>query len=84
MPECQRTPCSKQAQYRKFKWLQWDSSQQPISSESNLVIDRFTDNKIKVNPDKFPVIALNKKKSNTANIKINFQDYVISPVPSVE
>ena len=27
-----RTPCSKQVQYLKFKWLQRDSNQQPLSS----------------------------------------------------
>ena len=32
---CQRTPCSKQASYRKFKWQQWDSNPQPLSSWTN-------------------------------------------------
>ena len=32
LPECQGTPCSKQARYLKFKWLQWDSNPQPLSS----------------------------------------------------
>ena len=32
LPECQGTPCSKQARYLKFKWLQRDSNPQPLSS----------------------------------------------------
>ena len=32
LPECQRTPCSKQASYLKIKWLQRDSNPQPLSS----------------------------------------------------
>ena len=32
LPECQGTPCSKQAQYLKIKWLQRDSKPQPLSS----------------------------------------------------
>ena len=32
LPECQGTPCSKQAPYLKFKWQQHDSNQQPPSS----------------------------------------------------
>ena len=32
LPECQGTPCSKQAPYLKFKWLQRDSNPQPLSS----------------------------------------------------
>ena len=31
LPECQGTPCSKQAQYLKSKWLQRDSNRQPLS-----------------------------------------------------
>ena len=30
--ECQGTPCSRQASYLKFKWLQQDSNPQPLSS----------------------------------------------------
>ena len=26
LPECQKTPCPTQAQYLKFKWLQWNSN----------------------------------------------------------
>ena len=32
LPECQGTPCLKQAPYLKFKWTQWDSNPQPLSS----------------------------------------------------
>ena len=32
LPECQGTPCSKQASYVKIKWLQRDSNPQPLSS----------------------------------------------------
>ena len=32
LPECQRTSCSKQAPYLKFKWQQRDSNPQPLSS----------------------------------------------------
>ena len=32
LPECQGTPCSKQARYLKFKWLQLDSNPQLLSS----------------------------------------------------
>ena len=32
LPECQGTPCSKQAPYLKFKWQQCNSNPQPISS----------------------------------------------------
>ena len=35
LPECQGTPCSKQASYLKFKWLQRDSNPQPLSSSTN-------------------------------------------------
>ena len=31
MPDCQGTPCSKQARYLKFKWQQQDSNPQPFS-----------------------------------------------------
>ena len=32
LPECQGTPCSKQARCLKFKWQQRDSNPQPLSS----------------------------------------------------
>ena len=32
LPECQGTPCSKQAPYLNIKWLQRDSNPQPLSS----------------------------------------------------
>ena len=32
LPECQGTPCSKQAPYLKFKRQQRDSNPQPLSS----------------------------------------------------
>ena len=35
LPECQGTPCSKQAPYLNIKWLQRDSNPQPLSSETN-------------------------------------------------
>ena len=30
-PKCQRTPCSKQALFLKFRWLQRDSNAQPLT-----------------------------------------------------
>ena len=33
--ECQETRCSKQAPYLKFKWLEGDSNQQALSTETN-------------------------------------------------
>ena len=35
LPECQGTPCSKQAPYLKIKWLQQDSNPQPLTSSKN-------------------------------------------------
>ena len=35
LTECQRTPCSKQARYLKFKLLQRGSNQQALSSKTN-------------------------------------------------
>ena len=32
LPECQGTPCTKQAPYLKIKWLQQDSNPQPLNS----------------------------------------------------
>ena len=32
LPECQGTPCSKQARNPKVKWLQLDSNPEPLSS----------------------------------------------------
>ena len=34
-PECQETPCWKQAWNLKFKWLQWDSNPQSLISPKN-------------------------------------------------
>ena len=36
LPKFQGTPCSKQAQYLKFKWLQRDSNPKPLSLETNI------------------------------------------------
>ena len=36
LPECQGTPCSKQAPYLKFKWQQRDSNPQSLSN--NMII----------------------------------------------
>ena len=35
LPECQRTPCSKQSRILKFMWLQLDSNPQPLSLQTN-------------------------------------------------
>ena len=35
LSECQVTLCSKEAQYLKFKWLQWDSNPHPPNSYTN-------------------------------------------------
>ena len=34
-PDCQGHFCPKQAPYLKFKWRQWDSNPQPLSTETN-------------------------------------------------
>ena len=34
LPECQETPCSKQALYLKFRWQQQNSNLQPLSSQT--------------------------------------------------
>ena len=39
LPECQGTPCPKQAQYLKFKWLQRDSNGEPTTIWPNLPND---------------------------------------------
>ena len=36
LPECQGTPCSKQAPYLNIKWLQRDSNPQPLTSSTNI------------------------------------------------
>ena len=38
LPECQGTPCSKQAPYLKFKWQQRDSNPQPLRLKTNTQI----------------------------------------------
>ena len=35
LPECQGTPCSKEARNLKFEWLQLDSNPRPLSSYTN-------------------------------------------------
>ena len=42
LPECQGTPCSKQAPYLKFKWQQRDSNPQPLTSLTNTFVSKHT------------------------------------------
>ena len=40
LPECEGTPCSKQASFLKFKWQQSDSNQQPLIALTKLILQR--------------------------------------------
>ena len=51
---------------------------------SNTSIGWFAKNEIIINPDKFQVIVLHKKKSNRANIPLTTDNQSIKSVPSVE
>ena len=55
-----------------------------LQSESNIAIDWFTKNEIIINPDKFQVIILDKKKSNLTKIPLTIDNQTIKSVPSVE
>ena len=55
-----------------------------LQSESNIAIDWFTKNEIIMNPDKFQVIILDKKKSNLTKIPLTIDNQTIKSVPSVE
>ena len=55
-----------------------------LQSESNIAIDWFTKNEIIINPDKFQVIILDKKKSNLINIPLTIDNQTMKSVPSVE
>ena len=55
-----------------------------LESESNIAIDWFTKSEMIINPDKFQVIILDKKKSNLTNIPLTIDNQTIKSVPSVE
>ena len=48
LPECQGTPCCKQAQNLQFLWLQLESNPQPLSSSTNTQPFRKTDQTIEL------------------------------------
>ena len=55
-----------------------------LESENNIAIDWFTKNEMIINPDKFQIIILDKKKSNLTNIPLIVVNQTIKSVPSVE
>ena len=55
-----------------------------LESKSNIVINWFTKSKMIINPDKFQVIILDKKKSNLSNIPLTIDNQTVKSVPSVE
>ena len=55
-----------------------------LESDSNIAIEWFKMNKMIVNPDKFHVIVLNKKRSDLTNINFQVDNRVIKSVSSVE
>ena len=48
LPDCQGTPCSKQAWHLNFKWLKQDLNPQPLSSKTNTQQFAQTDQRIEV------------------------------------
>ena len=55
-----------------------------LELETNIAIDCFTKNEMIINPDKFQVIILDKKKSNLTNIPLTIDNQTIKSVPSAE
>ena len=58
LPECQGTPCSKQARYLTFKWLQRDSNPEPLSLSRNTQPFGWTDQMIELNCEFFFVWSI--------------------------
>ena len=55
-----------------------------IFFQTNIAIDCFTKNEMIINPDKFQVIILDKKKSNLTNTPLTIDNQTIKSVPSAE
>ena len=51
-----------------------------LESKSNIVINWFTKSKMIINPDKFQVIILDKKKSNLSNIPLTIDNQTVKSV----
>ena len=55
-----------------------------LQSESEVINDWFQKNQMIVNPDKFQVIIINKKKGDQTNESVVIDNKQIKTVPSVE
>ena len=55
-----------------------------LQSESEVINDWFQKNQMIVNPDKFQVIIINKKKGDQTNEGVVIDNKQIKTVPSVE
>ena len=55
-----------------------------LQSESEVITDWFKENQMIVNPDKFQVIIIDKKKGDHTNEKVVIDNKQIKTVPSVE
>ena len=55
LPECQGTPCSKQARNLKVKWLERDSNPEPLSSSTNTQPFGQTGQMLELCSEYFPV-----------------------------
>ena len=55
-----------------------------LQSESEVINDWFQKNQMIVNPDKFQVIIINKKKGDQTNENVLIDNKQIKTVPSVE
>ena len=55
-----------------------------LQSESEVINDWFQKNQMIVNPDKFQVIIINKKKGDQTNENVVIDNKQIKTVPSVE
>ena len=60
------------------------SLKQRFESEYKVVIKWFHENKAIINPDKFQVIVLDKRKSNNTEVKFIIGSEQIQAVPSVD
>ena len=58
LPECQVSPCPKQARYMKFKWLQRESNPQPLSWERKPQSFAQTDQTIGLNCEYLAVLCI--------------------------
>ena len=55
-----------------------------LESEINIAIDWFLKNELIINPDKFQVIFLDRKKYNLRNIPLTIENQAIDSVPSAD